>query len=117
MVKVKETVETEKCDKCGKDAGYKCDCCGADFCYDCGYAGKGIIRYVHAVHFSGSEDLRLCVKCDTSPPPELIPTLEAYKAIASLKVEEEKWYEGFRIRAKQAEVIAQQRLEAFKKKA
>jgi hypothetical protein len=117
MVKVKKEVDERVCDECKEHATYHCDSCGADYCFDHGYKEKMIVDYNHGVFFGGSGDLNLCVKCDTTPPPRIIPVVRAFRAVADLRREYEEWHRNFKVREKQIEENAAEEMGKFKKKA
>jgi hypothetical protein len=117
MVGIKKTIEVRKCDNCGaEDACYHCDCCGADYCFECGFENNMIIKYPHEVHFERSNDLELCVKCNSSPPPKIIPVLKAFQAIINLRKVEDAWHEDFKNKSKKAASKAAEELTKLRKK-
>lgn len=115
---MKKTVKREitVCDICGKEAGYATTCrkCGLEVCYDC--EEGHMVKYNHAVHFTGSGDGYYCNKCNT----ELKDTggdmlFNSYQEIRRLREKERLFCVKFKAETDFAETNIKINLSRFKK--
>lgn len=104
---VTKKVEVVTCDFCGKeiafpDCHYDCRNCGKSACFEC--HGEHMIDYYAGVFFMGAGDSHYCHKCDKKLIVESQdPLYRAYRRIAELKVEHDRFYEAFKKRQAAAE--------------
>ena len=97
------TKQERRCDFCGAEAYdfNACLGCGKDICWQC--QEKHGVKYVHGVHFSGSQDGWYCNECDSKLYAANDPLHAAYSKIAYLRREEKAWYDDFEFRKTKAE--------------
>ena len=91
------------CDICGKEEIYAHTClgCGKQACLEC--RKTNFIDYSHSVFFSGFGDGDFCNSCNKNPPAKIIPLMEAYKRIKSLRSENKEWYADFEKQSDEAD--------------
>ena len=103
--------EVDWCDQCQQKEAYSwdtCQRCQKIFCSQCGELHMR--KFPHAVHFSGSDDGKYCVKCAGALIGAGDPLFEAYQAIGVLRAELKAWGSDFEARHKKAEATVKKLL-------